>query len=203
MKILELTCGEKVLLDDEDYNRIPHTGWYLTSKKHERHERKTRYVTHDSYGRLHRYILGLSKDDSAIVDHIDGNGLNNQKNNLRIVNNLINKRNQSTVRNNKFNFNGIHYENAKNRSPRIRCVWSEGESLTKTRRAQFKTKSWSFSKYSPEEALKQAVLWRIQKMKENEYFIDERSTTIEKELLNNPNADIAALLGIDLEEVLK
>lgn len=41
---------------------------------------------------MHRWILDVT-DDKLIVDHIDGNGLNNQKKNLRIVTCSINKKN--------------------------------------------------------------------------------------------------------------
>ncbi len=66
-----------------------------------------------------------------------------------------------------------------------------------------KIKSFSFGQFqSPKEALKQAVLFRIQKMKENGYLLDERSTTIEHELVNNINSDIEQLLNINLKELI-
>ncbi len=39
-------------------------------------------------------------------------------------------------------------------------------------------------------------------MKENGYLLDERSTTIEHELVNNINSDIEQLLNINLKELI-
>ena len=94
----------------------------------------------------------------------------------------VNKKNQTVVCTNKFNFNGISYE--KGHSPRIRVRWSEGipEFKYGGYRAIQKTKSFGLGKYENNynKALKEAILFRLQKMRENEYLIDERSTTIEK-----------------------
>ena len=115
IKEFKLTCGEVVLLDDEDYERIDKIGWYLTPENRRENgilsTRKTRYATHDIYGKMHRWILGIT-DPKVLVDHIDHNGLNNQKSNLRIVTSSQNKKNQTLIKNNKFNFNGISFENS-------------------------------------------------------------------------------------------
>lgn len=42
---------------------------------------------------MHRLVLGLTKDDPREVDHKDGNGLNNSRDNLRIGSRAENRRN--------------------------------------------------------------------------------------------------------------
>lgn len=204
MKILTLSCNAQVLLDDEDYARIPKTGWYLSDAKHGNLERKTRYALHDSLGRMHRWILNLN-DPTIIVDHIDGNGLNNQKSNLRIVSCSINKRNQKTTRTNSFNFNGISLE--KGRQSRIKVSWSEGlpEWRCEGFRCKYRTKSFSLKKYNYDynRILRDAVLFRIKVMKENEYLLDERSTTIEKILLQNEKVNMEEILNIKFSEIFE
>ena len=198
IKILTLACGEQVFLDDEDYEKIPKTGWYLHSTRTEGQNRKTSYVYHDTYGALHRFILGI-EDKRLIVDHIDRNGLNNQRKNLRVTNTSLNKRNQDTCRNNKFNFNGICFEKGKNgRSSRIICRWSENEDSPKSEKRKIqKKKSFTLSKYNSfSDALREAILFRISKMKEFNYLLDERSTTIEKILLENKEVNLEELLNI-------
>lgn len=162
------------------------------------------YAIHDTYGRMHRWILGIT-DKKVLIDHIDHNGLNNQKNNLRIATSSRNKKNQITVANNKFHFNGISLE--KGKYPRIRIHWSEGEPEWKYEglRAKFKSKSFSLKSYDNDynRMLKDAVLFRIQRMRENEYLIDERSTTIEKILLENENPNMEEILGINFKEIFE
>ena len=89
----KLTCGSNVIIDDEDFDMLPKTGWYLQRK--EKHNSGTDYVTHDSYGFMHRYILSKHGIDlhGKVVDHINRNGLDNRKNNLRIVDTSVNKKN--------------------------------------------------------------------------------------------------------------
>lgn len=209
MKEFILTCGAKVLLDDEDYERIPKTGWYLSRK--EVHNPNTDYVQHDTYGKMHRWILGIMPNEQPdiVVDHINRNGLDNRKENLRLCTTSINKRNQNVSKNNTLHFSGVSIEiNKKYRTSRFRVVWSEGDSFIckdNKRRAKQKRKSFSFQLNDYEsiiKALKNAILFRIEKCKENDYKLDERSTTIEKAILNNPNINIEKLLGIDLKEIV-
>lgn len=103
---------------------------------------------HDIYGKMHRWILNIT-DSSILVDHIDGNGLNNQKNNLRTVTSSLNKKNQRLLNNQKFHFNGISLEKCKNGYSRIRVRWSEGESFWKYSgyRAEQKVKSFNCKDY--------------------------------------------------------
>ena len=199
MKIFKMKCGAEVMLDDEDYDKLPKTGWYLSGKYHEHGAlRKTQYAVHDTYGRMHRYILGLTKEDkNLLVDHIDRNGLNNTRVNLRIIDCSTNKRNQNLIQNNQFNFTGIHIEYDKNKDYfRFRASYQIDKSSQRF-------KSFSFSSYnSPQDALKAAILYRIERMRENGYIVDERSTTIEQEILNNSNCDIENLLGINLYKII-
>lgn len=202
MKKLYLTDGMEVLLDDEDYEVISKMpGWYI--HKSQNLNSRTNYAQHDNYGKLHRYILGIT-DPKVIIDHIDRNGLNCQKNNLRITNNSINKRNSDTLPKNVFHFNGLSYEKGiGNRSGRIKVSYQTNERLASNpKKFQQRNKSFTVSQYSNfNECLRQAVLFRLKKMKEYGYYLDERSETIEK-LCQNENINLEEVLEINFQDII-
>ena len=190
--------GYIVYLDDQDKDIMNMPGWYI--QKEENSNSRTNYVKHDKYGRLHRYLLGVT-DNNIIIDHIDRNGLNNQRKNLRIVSCSKNKRNADTYEKNKFHFNGISFEKAKGqRAWRIKVSYSNNIYNEQEKRYSQKTKSFGPTHGDNfNECLRKAVLFRIQKMKEFDYIIDERSETIEKECLKD-NANMEEILGISFKD---
>ena len=56
---------------------------------------------------MHRKILGLKKGDGKIVDHINGNSLDNRKANLRICTQSQNMINRIKQKNNKSGYIGV------------------------------------------------------------------------------------------------
>lgn len=88
--------GKFALIDDEDYELISQYKW----RSHDSHGRaiyasRTVLVNgKEFFISMHRFIMGCVKGDGKIVDHKDGNGLNNQRSNLRICTNAENQRNK-------------------------------------------------------------------------------------------------------------
>lgn len=209
MKLFTLTCGKLVKLDDEDYEKLPKNCWYLIKK--EIHNSNTDYVAHDVYGKMHRWILGIKPNErqDVVVDHLNHDGLDNRKENLRLVTTSENKRNITThYPNNKIHYTGVNLEKNITHRNRFRARWAEGESIMckdGERRAKIKSKSFFFDNNEEDcsRALKEAILYRNLKCRENGYILDERSTTIETAILNNFNCNIGELLGIDLNICMK
>lgn len=79
--------AEVALVDDEDYARLSAYSWYLDVSKSGNTYPRTRVGNKNI--RMHRLLMG-----TPLVDHEDGNGLNNQKHNLRPSNKSLNAVNQ-------------------------------------------------------------------------------------------------------------
>ncbi len=101
MKEIELTRGYKALVDDEDFERVKVFKWksLISKRKHRqdvvyacRNQRKVNgaHWTDQVCIYMHRFILGCP----GHVDHKDGDGLNNQRDNLRECTRSQNSANQ-------------------------------------------------------------------------------------------------------------
>ena len=60
--------------------------------------------------RMHRQIMGLEHDDERQVDHINGNGLDNRKSNLRICTPSENSCNRKRRVDNKSGYKGVYWD---------------------------------------------------------------------------------------------
>lgn len=104
MKTIPLTQGKIALVDDEDFERLCKYRWY----SYPRSDRATFYATRANKrsGKtvyMHREILRVR--GRKTVDHIDGNGLDNRRANLRACShqqNCMNQKMQSRSKSSRF-----------------------------------------------------------------------------------------------------
>ena len=87
MKTIHLTQEKIALVDDEDYESLIKYNWCAVEDTHTYYARARTNKVGETIA-MHRYILGLGKYDRCvplIVHHINHNGLDNRKKNLRVV----------------------------------------------------------------------------------------------------------------------
>lgn len=101
--IIELHGGTSALVDEADLDKLVCVRWYLTKDGYARGKLKDgKHVS------MHRHVLGLTGALSAFdVDHIDGNRLNNQRSNLRLVNDSLNQANRHVIQGGYSKFRGV------------------------------------------------------------------------------------------------
>lgn len=83
---IPLTHGKVAVIDDVDAE-LSTAGWFAMKPTVGKHRRKSWYAVRTVPGGttyLHREILGIT-DPTTQVDHRDGDGLNCQRNNLRVA----------------------------------------------------------------------------------------------------------------------
>ncbi len=95
-----------MLIDQDDYEKIKHLNLTLNWQSN----RNTKYAKSRVYENckyiktlhIHRIIMGLGdfKNDKRIINHIDGNGLNNQKSNLEICDTRYNSQGVNRIHQN-------------------------------------------------------------------------------------------------------
>ena len=108
MKKIKLTKGKYALVDNDDYAELIKYKWRATIERDgvSYAVRGTRNkVGKYSMIAMHRVIMKTPKE--MVTDHIDGDGLNNQKKNLRICTRSQNNMNTKMGKNNTSGFKGV------------------------------------------------------------------------------------------------
>lgn len=111
MKEIKLANGKGIaLVDDEDYEFLNSKKWFLSGKYARTGYRKNRKIIKHN---MHNYLINIP--DGFFVDHIDRNGLNYQKENLRVVTRQQNQMNRSSYKNSSSKYKGVswHKKNKK------------------------------------------------------------------------------------------
>lgn len=106
---IPLTQGYTAIVDDEDYERVIQFKWYAqTSKKKNvvyAARAISKKVARPGLNWLHRLVMDAP--DGIQVDHIDGNGLNCTRSNMRFATHTQNVCNRGIFKNNKCGYKGV------------------------------------------------------------------------------------------------
>jgi hypothetical protein len=112
MQKIELTKGLEAIVDDDDYADVSRFSWHAARGSNSRTWYARSRLDMGGYAKptlLHRYLLKPA--DNEQIDHVDGNGLNCRRNNLRIADYVGNGRNfkqPQTI--NGSGYRGVHYK---------------------------------------------------------------------------------------------
>lgn len=96
MKMIKMTNSDKFsFVDDEDYPLLSRLNWYISDNGYAITDAPVKHI------KMHKLIMGPIQR-KVVIDHIDRNKLNNQKENLRAVSQSVNRRNSYRYENAKF-----------------------------------------------------------------------------------------------------
>jgi hypothetical protein len=101
MKEIKLSQGKVAMVDDSDYDYLMKWKWCAQKSK------QTFYAVRNPNIKMHRVIMCTPEDMQ--IDHINGNGLDNQKYNLRNCTPNQNRKNRKRRKNGTSKYKGVCY----------------------------------------------------------------------------------------------
>lgn len=124
MKTIKLTQGQEALVDDIMFDYLNQWKWYAQKDNNTFYAMRKHYTPEGKRmpQLMHHLIIGITRLPINLrlhTDHKDGNGLNNQRDNLRIVPARKNTQNKEIHRNGRLV--GCSLKNDKKRKKRWRA----------------------------------------------------------------------------------
>lgn len=117
MKTIPLSQGKTAAIDDKDYERISRWKWHARKNGRnwyaQRSERRSKGKQRTIM--MHREVLGLKFGDGFQSDHVNRNGLDNRRDNLRLSTRGENMRNGRKHINNTSGYRGVCWSKSTNR----------------------------------------------------------------------------------------
>lgn len=112
MAEVKLTRGMVALIDDECLPLVSQQKWYVLQSRHCCYAVTDPTQVNKVRGKtllMHRVILGIAPEDTRHVDHINGNGLDNRKENLRLANHSQNGGNSRKREHGTSQYKGVYW----------------------------------------------------------------------------------------------
>lgn len=118
MKKINLTQNKIAIIDDNDFSRISRYKWYAYNSRGVWYAGRTIYK--NNIGRIlqmHKFIFydDINHNLNTEIDHINRNGLDNRKINLRFVNHSVNCRNRRKLKNTSSRYIGVSFDKKQNK----------------------------------------------------------------------------------------
>lgn len=103
------------IIDREDFDKVNqfNTSWYLVYNKSRIESVVTKIQRNKVRKSIKLHVLLTDRPDGLVVDHIDGNVLNNKKSNLRVVTAEENATNLKDYHTSSSGYQNIYFEKGK------------------------------------------------------------------------------------------
>lgn len=139
--MITLSQGRFAFVDNKHYELLSSFKWSAV-KKGNIYYAVRGVKKNDKWVSVYMHHIVLPRAESKIVDHIDMNGLNNQRKNLRLCTKSENQRNTLKHKDNTSGMKGVHWNNRDKK-------WSSDIMVNgkKIRLGYFKTKEDAYSMY--------------------------------------------------------
>lgn len=105
MKEIQLTKGKVTIIDDGDFEMLSAFKWHAVKWRHVYYAQA--WINGGEMS-MHRFLLAAKREE--IADHINGDGLDNRRENLRLVPPAVNRLNSRLSRNNTSGFKGVYLQ---------------------------------------------------------------------------------------------
>ncbi len=98
MKKIKLSRGKSAIIDDDDFERVSQYKWYINenAEKTKLYAMRSKLKSEEGIVKgtkvyMHRFILQVV-EKTAVIQHKNGNTLDNRKDNLTIKKRAVNKK---------------------------------------------------------------------------------------------------------------
>lgn len=110
MQIIKAINGQKIKVDDEDYPLLSRHRWVVEKSRYTEYPRTTIWSSNKSQQGvtipMHRLVFGPI-GHGKVLDHINADGMDNQRHNLRSTSQSVNLQRSSHIRIGKSGYRGV------------------------------------------------------------------------------------------------
>lgn len=111
-KTIVLSNGQESIIDDADYRQLSQYRWHAQPRGHTTYAITTNVVRNGKRTSVSMHRLILDPPLNIEVDHIDNDGLNNRRSNLRLATRSQNMRNTRVLKSDQSSrFRGVVWRN--------------------------------------------------------------------------------------------